>query len=189
MNFFKRSKSSANVPKTLNQSVKSTKPRSRPSSIISRTSSSSSYRQNDVPNKRSPASVIPKSKIEQKIDAKNKSLLSTSVDSDKESIENSKNSNFIPSDTSTAGSTRSTDQNKLLTDQEIPASFTLPVITPKEQQQPVLGSQRRMNDIMIQKNLAYNASFKSISSSSLIDHDDDLVFEDSLQEDSFDSDR
>ena len=178
-----RSKSSVNVPKTINQCVKLTKSRPRPSSIYSRASSTSGYLPNNAnnsinnrqTNKRTPASNKLKS------EAKNdKNFLSTSVDSDKESIENSKTSIFIPSDTSTSGSATN-DKNQ-------PAGFTLPVQIQKDKQpQPALTNQRRMNDIMIQKNLALH-SFKS-STSSLIDHDDDLVFEDSLQEVSFDSDR
>jgi len=120
-----------------------------------------------------------------------KSVLNNSFDSDdKDSMDNSKTSHFIPSDTSTTGSIKSTKiaQNE----EENSPSFLLPVIQNVNNFKMninTMSNNEKLNQAIDEKNQVNQIEFKS-SSSSFNDHDDDeMNFEDSLQDNSFDSDR
>ncbi len=119
-----------------------------------------------------------------------KSVSNNSFDSDyKESIDISKNSHFMPSDASTTGSVKSTIVVK--NEEEESPSFLLPVVQKVilKMNDNLMDNNEKVNHLIGSKNFIYQAGYKS-STSSFIDHDDDdLNFEDSLQEDSFDSDR
>ena len=199
-----RSKSSINVPKTINQCVKLNKSRPRPSSIRPRASTTSGLLINDavVPSSKkthshkrissTPKPANPDKQTEPRSsNSPFKSVSNNSFDSDdKDSIDNSKNSHFIPSDASTTGSIKSTKIVK--NEEEENASFLLPAVQKVNSLRMninLMSSTEKVNQLKENKNLIYQTGFKS-STSSFIDHeDDDMNFEDSLQEDSFDSDR
>lgn len=167
-----RSKSSINVRKESSYQVASSKlNKSRPKP--------SSNRPHGLPindaskNKRTSSS--PEFGKQQMDKQAAKTSSNQSFDSDKDSVVT--NSNFVPSDTSTAGSVKSSEPKS----KDIEPGFLLP----RQHQQ------RNLNKSSTMKKPAgiENPSFKSSTSSLNQENENDLIeFEDSLQE-SFDSDR
>ena len=180
-----RSKSTINVPKTINQCVSLAKSRPRPSSIRPRASASSGLLINDAACthkralKRSNTSGKLKLGSALELDSDLSECLSRHLDESKNLIQ-------VLSDTSTTFSTNSSSKE---VKSEGVTGFSLDNVKQHTDLTTFeMFDSNLLSEATQQTNLTTMMSFKSCSTSSLIENEH-LIFEDSLQEDSFDSDR